>query len=650
MVRVIAESAAFIRGFFGPGNSALPGADLSGPRGPRVEPYLAPLLAGVRRVMVLPRTHPDGRTDAYVIAWDAAEAARTRRLIEAFVGYSLVSFDGRLSRLSADDPVEAAVIDLVGPNTTYVLRPPAEQAAQQALWRRLATLRDLLNARPERELPMPRPVGRLVAELLAAIAAGAAQTSADLLDELAGVGGISPLNLAYLRAHRLGRLGRSSELLRLPDFDDIVASRPPADIAEAILGAWAQIELDGVEFETADDVSRVAAGAGEQALRLAPLCAGVELVDPAVRLAAAVICLVRRDTVLAARLAPVDDLPPPVVDAVAALVAPAPPAATMDEPIDTKSPESWVEWVRELGSSAAEPHDLGPDWARWSRPVTTDAELASAIDDVGDRRADAVWGAVGPFLEADELSTPAWQSAGSFLFQAGAYGRWAPADLVSVQALLEVFTRGAPPAAAYGDVLEIIQDSVPRWASAANVERTLDILDVLARAACPDSEARTRVTTLALEPLYRGRRRLPADLIWLAGQIAAECGLDLDWTPPGGPQPEDTSAPASYGDTTLLVYSLDPGALQRTVDGLVKVAPGLKVHQCSQKVGTDQLREQTRSADAIALATRCAKHAATGFIRKYARAGAPVQEADGAGSASLLRAAIAALGDLRATD
>lgn len=699
---VIADPDTFVQGFFGPGNAALPGADLTGPRGRRVQLYLAPLLAGIRRAMILPRMYADGRTDAYVVTWDPGEAAQMRRLIEAFVGHSLVPFEGRLSRLREDDPVDAAVIGLVGRNTTYVLRTTPDPAAQQALWRRLATLRDLLNSRPERTRSIPRPVGRLLAELRAAVAVGAAQTSAELLDELTAAGGISPLNLAYLRAHRLGRLGRSGELLRMPEFDDIVASRPPADVAEAILGAWVQVEFDGVELETADDVAHAVAGAVNRASHVAPLCAAVELVDPSVRLAAALVCLVRYDTDLAGKLLPAGDLPSAVADAVAALTggvpaaavapvaplttpapasAPAPAAPRPARPPDAgmslpsgpdttsvpsvepapseesgssaesgpaveEAPGSWVDWVRTLGSDFSDPVSFGPDWSRWSRPVDVDVELASALEDIGDARADAVWGVVGPFLDADVFEAPAWRSAGALLFQAAAYDRWAPADLISVQALLEIFTRGAPATSAYAETLELIGGSIPRWASIANVERTLDIVDVLARAGCPDTEARLRFVTRALEPLHRGRWRLGADPMWLADQIGVELGLDWDWTTPGEPQSGDTAEPVSYKDLTMLVYSLDPGALQRTVDGLTRLAPGLKIHRSSHKAGTDQLRDQTRSADAIALATRCAKHAATGFIRQHARTGVVIQEADGAGSATLLRAAIVALDDL----
>ena len=59
----------------------------------------------------------------------------------------------------------------------------------------------------------------------------------DLLDQIAAVGGLSPTNLANLKIKRLARLGRDAELLRLPGLADVVLTRPPAPIRDAILAA-----------------------------------------------------------------------------------------------------------------------------------------------------------------------------------------------------------------------------------------------------------------------------------------------------------------------------------------------------------------------------------------------------------------------------
>ena len=88
----------------------------------------------------------------------------------------------------------------------------------------------------------------------------------------------------------------------------------------------------------------------------------------------------------------------------------------------------------------------------------------------------------------------------------------------------------------------------------------------------------------------------------------------------------------------VLLYSLDKAVLDRTSAELQRLAPKLKIAISHDKVGTDSLKKKSRNADVVVLATRCAKHAATGFITENAGS-AVVAYADGSGSASLLRAA-----------
>ena len=92
----------------------------------------------------------------------------------------------------------------------------------------------------------------------------------------------------------------------------------------------------------------------------------------------------------------------------------------------------------------------------------------------------------------------------------------------------------------------------------------------------------------------------------------------------------------------VLLYSLDEGVLERTTSVLKDTVPNAEVRLSHEKVGTPRLKHQARSVDII-LATRCAKHAATGLVRQHASDTAVVTEADGSGSASLLRATIEAL-------
>ena len=229
----------FIKDFFGVGNIAWPNQDLDSDSGRRMRPYVDILWRReVTEVpVVLPRRQEkNGALTAYVIAHNRAHAVVVAELLTAFVGPSFSRFDGLPARLDPEDPVEQAVREFVGDGLTFKVSSPTKQS-QAAAWRSLDLLQETVQQRPVRTWHVRRPIGRLIGEFEAALAAGDNSASADLLDQIAAVGGLSPANLVNLKIKRLARLGRDAELLRLPGLNDVVLSRPPAPIRDAILAA-----------------------------------------------------------------------------------------------------------------------------------------------------------------------------------------------------------------------------------------------------------------------------------------------------------------------------------------------------------------------------------------------------------------------------
>ncbi len=248
---------AFLKSFFGTGNTVWPDRDPSSPVGRRLQPFLRTLYEPGDVPVVLPRRRP-GRSDAqpgpllaYVLAWNGAHAAAVAELLSAFVGPSYTWFDGRPARLDGEDSVDRAVQDLVGPGCAFVLASPTQQTSTQA-WKALELLQEAIARRPVRTWTTPKPVGRLLAEFELALAAGGAATSAAVLDQLRMGGGLSGLNLAHLKVKRLSRLGRDNELLRLAELGDVVAARPPMPVVDAVLAAIYQAVL--AEALTAGDL------------------------------------------------------------------------------------------------------------------------------------------------------------------------------------------------------------------------------------------------------------------------------------------------------------------------------------------------------------------------------------------------------------
>ena len=78
-------------------------------------------------------------------------------------------------------PVEAAVLAMVGSGTTFVLRPTTQTEGRLIV--ALQRLVRSLQGRARRSPVVPRPVGRMLREFDLALAAGATEQSAAVLQE-----------------------------------------------------------------------------------------------------------------------------------------------------------------------------------------------------------------------------------------------------------------------------------------------------------------------------------------------------------------------------------------------------------------------------------------------------------------------------------
>jgi hypothetical protein len=612
---------------------------------------------------VLPRRQEkNGALTAYVIARDRAHAVVVAELLTAFVGPSFSRFNGLPARLDPEDPVEQAVREFVGDGLAFKVSSPTKQS-QAAAWRSLDLLQEAVQHRPVRTWHVRRPIGRLIGEFEAALAAGDNSVSADLLDQIAAAGGLSPANLVNLKIKRLARLGYDAELLRLPGLNDVVLSRPPAPIRDAILTAiYGTALADPLEagslplarqnlFSVGALVQALLSGgpAGLAALSgeaLAVVTLAADSLQDADLLGAVLLNSHRYEQV--ARAAPLlaSSLRPHAD--VAIQTAAAPPAETSAEisaesTLAVPAPQSWLELIAALAAGGADFTAVlsSQDWQEWPPPTEEDQAIAELLGSLGEETADRAWLLAGPIIDADDYQQPAARTARQLIEIALLNDRFSPGDLSGVVALADIFLRSSPDACDYRSLLEDLGDECERWVGPDRATVVLDLADLLVRAAHPDPEARLRLALALLEPLRAQDGRLEAEQAQFARRLSAELQTALAW-PARDPADPDESLP-DVPATQMLLYSLDERVLERTKSLLADIVPNADVRLSHDKVGSPVLRQQARGAEVIVLATRCAKHAATGFIRKHASNSTFVIEADGSGSASLLRAAVEAL-------
>lgn len=650
----------FLRAFFGTGNDAWPDMSLDYPHKERTEPFVKVLLNGGDAPIVLPRWDADSQQFAmYAIARDQTDVTKTAELIEAFAGPTYIYCDMergglRPARLNPDDPVERAILDFAGERVTFRLTTAQPARYRQSLTDALLLMQKTYTHRPPRLWRVVKPIGRLIAEFDAALAAGGEAASKDLLEQLAAAGGLTATNLAHLRLKRLDRLGVSNKVLAFPSLPDIVHQDPPAAVKASILNAVYTVALEEPLATRDLDAAKeglIAHGRvvpallsgdprpyGPQAMTVV-LLAAVILGDVTVarRALAAVEELEQTPQISALVLSEAESLAAkPVPDAEDEASSQASPAA------DTGMPtESWPELFAALaeGSPAGKQALEDEAWSLWPSPAQNDDVLAEFLDGLSDGAAGELWRAVGSFLDAVGYDEPAPKSAHAFIRNAVAFSRYGPGDLAVLQALMDIALRASPATDTYGEILKDVSAECSRWIAPERASAALDFVDRLFLAACPDTDARERLSVDLLAPLSVHRHRLAAADLTFAQRLTHELGLEgLDWAVPAEEGVQDDPL-ASMPSSTLLLYSLDEAVLTRCQEELQKIAPAVKVTTAYDHVGTPQLREKARRAEVVVLATRCAKHAATGFITRHAGNDVPIEYANGSGSASLLRAA-----------
>lgn len=650
-----------VRRFFSPPNLIWPEMSQTVGASSVISPFVHAARGRGECPLVLPRRERGDRAaTVYVVCWDHAHAGRIRPLLHAAFASYLAPFDGRVTHLRTSDGPESAIHDLVGPGTTFVLHPDptTERELVSGLHRFVRTL----AGRPRRQASLPRPAGRILREFDLALAAGAIAQSTSLLEEIERVGGISHENLAFLQLQRLGRLGRDAELLAHISLPTVVHTEPPTAVREAILGAWARVNLyvDG-EIDVQQALARLRADPVDVAMLVGGFLTRSHATD-AVTLGA-VVAEARGDHQLALSLLENDSLEEHARTVLASDLGLEPLSeAVSEETVSSESieevavaaeqpsvddadrtPSSWVEWLDSL-DRAATSYDVMELVESWTPVSDHDREIAHRIDSLPDIATDALLAGVAAFLETSAPDVPAPDTAHAFIRRYLVEERFAPADLSALTSLLMIVLSSAPRADDYAMLLDDLGAFAGRWVSVNAAAQALDLADVVTCGPRPDSDAQIAFVTTILGALHHQRHRLAGSLRSLAALISSDLSLEFDWAPAQiEAQSVERELPVGIH---VLLYSLDTGTLDRVAAALAAQYPTIQVSQSSDKVGNPALRQHSRNADIIAIATRRAAHAATGFIVDNADRGR-ICYPDGSGSASMLRAVEAELDDLR---
>jgi hypothetical protein len=338
--------------------------------------------------------------------------------------------------------------------------------------------------------------------------------------------------------------------------------------------------------------------------------------------------------------------------------------------------ERWNALEAEAGSDR--PDNLPKDWAAWLLWVdqAPDNKLALRVAQEGavqwspdkvSRDPDRVHELVallgrnrhGPSLDAVRFAVPhiltclrrsrdsALRPVYEAVFWLVAYDSLHSAgDLEVLLDLLEDFLSMGAESDQYRDLVSALTDVWRSVDSPRYLDWALDALEILVIYPSKSDEERRRFTLELLGSLAKWARRVDEHQWDLARNLSDDigAGAQLEGIYAGAtagiprPRPADESLTEAHATIkTVAVYSLTESVLLRVRNLIEKAMPGIKVDVCSDKVGTDRLRQLARQSDLFLMAPRSAKHAATDFIKANRSPDQPLRVASGSGSASLIR-------------
>jgi len=240
----------FLPKFFGPGNEIqwemIENGELTDAARACLEPWLSDLEKCTRPVL-LPRIYAGDRTDWYALGFTAPQTRALIESITAFIGPSYSNFSGQAADLDPEDPVDRAVLELVGNHAIRftVIGNENRAATNEAL----KTMRDLWEKQPERSRPIPRTTDRILRDFQMALVVRDYPAAEEYIEELRSGGHLSAQNLLFLRVRLLAAEENWETLLGLPELSALMDIRRPVLVTQSIIQAIYTTELAAFEAE-----------------------------------------------------------------------------------------------------------------------------------------------------------------------------------------------------------------------------------------------------------------------------------------------------------------------------------------------------------------------------------------------------------------
>lgn len=233
------ETDQFLRRFFGEGN-ALQFEQLENPSDEKrrlVRIWTEPLRREESLPTVLPRFSKTGTTQWYGIARSPRQLRMLAEDVRAFVGPTYSTFDGQRAQLVPSDSVEEAVQVYTHGNAFRFA------GNDRAIARALRLMHEVRERGKERSAPDVQSVGVVLRTFEMALQAGHRSEAERHHRRLRERKLLDTVNLRFTRVRMLEAFGAWTEMLELSDLADLLATRRPLPVTQALIRAVYRTEL-----------------------------------------------------------------------------------------------------------------------------------------------------------------------------------------------------------------------------------------------------------------------------------------------------------------------------------------------------------------------------------------------------------------------
>jgi hypothetical protein len=229
----------FLERFFGDGNhlklSAIESADGSARM---LQPWIVRLEQGLPSV--LPYKHDQG-TDWYGVAQSERQLRGLGEDLTAFVGPTWSTFRGQRAQLNLNNPVEASIYAFTGGLAFKFQGTSGSGGKSREVWEALERMRQVLDRRVAQTYETPRATGRVLRDFYMALQACDRPAAEHQLHYLKTHNRLDPQNLLFLKVRMLSDLEEREELLALPELPDLLGTRRPYEVTQALIHAVYQV-------------------------------------------------------------------------------------------------------------------------------------------------------------------------------------------------------------------------------------------------------------------------------------------------------------------------------------------------------------------------------------------------------------------------